>query len=68
MSDTEYEKRFLTLETKVAYQEKMLADLNDVLLQRGSELDQLEKRVRQLERQLVEGPPDNPEQEVPPHY
>lgn len=65
---SESDKRFLDLETKVAYQEKMLADLNEVLLSRGKEVDALQKRVQQLEKQFLDGPSEDPVNEPPPHY
>lgn len=62
------DERFLTLETKLAYQEKLIAELNDVLLSRGQEVDRLLLRVDVLERMLRDGPPEDPVNEPPPHY
>jgi len=62
------EERFVALETKIAYQEKLLAELNDVLLERGNEVDSLKKRVDALERMYREGEDPNPGHEPPPHY
>jgi len=62
------EKRFIELETKVAYQEKLLSDLNEVLLSRGREIDALLKRVDSLERLAQEDGTDTPGNEPPPHY
>ncbi len=61
-------ERLLTLETKVAYQDKLIADLNDVLLERGQQLDALEGRVEALARLMREGPQEAPSNEPPPHY
>lgn len=63
------EERFVILETKLAYQEKLLGDLNDVLLERTRQLDKLESRVKQLEQLLREGAPETlAEEPPPPHY
>ena len=62
------EERFLALETKVAYQEKLIAELNDVILERGREIDQLLTRVGNLEKLAREGSPETPGHERPPHY
>jgi SlyX protein len=62
------QQRFLTLETKVAYQEKLIADLNDVILDRGREFDALAVRVNEMEKLLREGPGETPGHEPPPHY
>jgi uncharacterized coiled-coil protein SlyX len=68
MSAEEDHERFVTLETKLAYQEKLLSDLNEVLLERGSEIDLLKARVASLERQVREGGGPDPGHEAPPHY
>ena len=68
MTDSELNERFLKLETKAAYQEKLLAELNDVLLERGREVDRLTVRVTALERQYQEGEELSPGHEPPPHY
>lgn len=61
--------RFVALETKVAYQDKLIADLNEVIVERGRELDALAKRLAALERLVrdAHGEP-TPPQEPPPHY
>jgi SlyX protein len=60
--------RFVSIETKIAYQEKLIAELNDVLLERGQELDKLQLRLNSLERLARESAPENPGHEPPPHY
>jgi SlyX protein len=62
------EERFLTLEMKVAYQDKLIADLNDVILERGREIDRLVTRIDNMEKVLREGPVETPGHEPPPHY
>jgi uncharacterized coiled-coil protein SlyX len=63
------ERRFVTLETKIAYQEKVIADLNDVVVEQGRSFEKLARRVNRLEQQLelLLGQIDVPA-EKPPHY
>jgi SlyX protein len=68
MTDSQDNERFLVLETKVAYQEKLIADLNEVILQRGREIDTLTARVQNLEKSFSEGAGPDPSHEPPPHY
>jgi len=67
------EERLVDIETKIAFQEKTLKDLNDVVYEQqreierlGSLCDALAKRVRELS----ECSPgiDAPADERPPHY
>lgn len=70
MSESHYdERRFVTLETKIAYQEKVIADLNDVVIEQGRSCEKLARRVTRLEQQLEQllGQFDVPA-EKPPHY
>ena len=70
MSDSLYdERRFVTLETKIAYQEKAIADLNDVVVEQGRAFEKLVRRVTRLEQQLEQllGQFEVPV-EKPPHY
>ena len=69
MSAQDPNERFISLEMKVAYQEKLISELNEVLLERGNEIDQLVRRVLSLERMVREGT-DGREfpHERPPHY
>ena len=61
--------RLLTLEEKVAYQEKTIADLNDVIVGLNRQVSDLKSRVEQIER-LVGGELSRREMpnEAPPHY
>jgi SlyX protein len=63
------EARFVALETKVAYQDKLIAELNEVLVERTQELATLARRLEALER-FVREPADEtvPPHERPPHY
>lgn len=70
MSDSLYdERRFVTLETKIAYQEKVIADLNDVVVEQSRTFEKLTRRLTRLEQQIEQllGQFDVPA-EKPPHY
>lgn len=61
------------LESKVAFLERTVEDLNEVILAQGSALDDLERRLAVLELrqgagQELESPPTDPMDERPPHY
>jgi uncharacterized coiled-coil protein SlyX len=66
---TDDAERFLRLETKLAYQEKLLAELNEVVLERSQALERLELRLSRLERALREPEAEGHlPHEKPPHY
>ena len=66
------EDRLIDIETKLAHQEQLLAELNEVLTEQQARMMQLE----QLSTSLIErvraigesGPEDGPVDERPPHY
>ena len=59
------ETRLLKLEEKVAYQDKLIAELNEVVVSLNRATDALSGRLRTIEREL--GVRDMPN-EPPPHY
>jgi uncharacterized coiled-coil protein SlyX len=61
--------RLLTLEEKVAYQDKTILDLNDVVVTLNRQVSELKARVEQIER-LVGSELSRREMpnEKPPHY
>ena len=63
------ETRLLRLEEKVAYQDKLIAELNDVVVSLHRATDALSSRLRVVERELRSelGARDMPN-EKPPHY
>jgi SlyX protein len=69
MRDAETTERFILLETKIAYQEKLLQELSDLLREKGLALEHLALRLQRLEgaaQNASEGellPHDRP-----PHY
>jgi len=67
------EERLVEIETKIAFQEQAIEDLNDVLCEQqqeierlGSICDALVKRVKELS-EFTAGS-DAPANEMPPHY
>ena len=68
MTDIPLEPRLLKLEEKVAYQDKLIAELNDVVAALNRANSELRERVALLERTLRSelGPREMPN-ERPPH-
>jgi len=66
------EARFIDLETRLAYQEATLRDLNDVITRQQKQIDQLEKAYRALLERAARAEQGSQkgsaEDEVPPHY
>ena len=67
------EERLIELETRVAHQERLIEELNDVLTDQQSQLTRLEQTAEALKdrlRALGEGGAgaSDPEAERPPHY
>lgn len=63
------ESRFVQLETKLMYQEKLLDDLNRVLVSHTTLIDELQLRLRRAEESLRAVPGEaKPPNEPPPHY
>ncbi len=66
------EERFIDLESKLAHQDQMLHELNDVVTEQQGKIMQLEelcKALIQRVRSAGEGLPDSdPGDERPPHY
>jgi SlyX protein len=66
------EERFIELESRLAHQDQMLHELNDVVTDQQAKLMHLEELCRTLidrVRSLGEGmPAGDPTDERPPHY
>lgn len=67
--DSTHESRLLKLEEKIAYQDKIIAELNDVVVTLNRSVDSMGKRLESLER-AIRGELGAREQpnEKPPHY
>jgi uncharacterized coiled-coil protein SlyX len=63
------DEHFILLSTKIAYQEKTIAELNEVVVELNQRASDLARRLERLERwaQAELGPRDMPN-ETPPHY
>jgi len=66
------EERLIELETRMAYQERMIEELNQALTGQQRQLDQLEARLARIElhmREQAEGFIARASEDVPPpHY
>lgn len=71
MPDNEINGRMQLLEEKFAFQEKIIDDLNEVIIGQQAQLDHLKEQLREL-RELVtaaQQPPFPPfGSDPPPHY
>lgn len=57
------------LEVRIAHQEKMLAELNEIVTDQWRRIDLLERQVRQLREEMRNmAPPREGEEPPPPHY
>ena len=64
----ETEERFVTLETKVAFLERLIDELNGVIIEQGTVLDEYKARIGKLENSIRDGLFEKPAHERPPHY
>lgn len=66
------DEKIIALETRLAFQEKMIDDLNSVVIRQQDQLDELVEKVEVLAKefkQIVrELPQDKDKEEAPPHY
>ncbi len=74
MSHESIEAVRIELESKIAFQEKALLDLNDALVDQGRTVIELQRRIELLERVVrglnhqLETLAERPPNEKPPHY
>lgn len=69
MEKSNDEERFVRIEEKAAYLEKLALDLNEVVIAQGQLIDDLSLRLDRAERQLRAGTLDVPiVDDKPPHY
>jgi uncharacterized coiled-coil protein SlyX len=61
--------RFVDLEVKLAYQERLIADLDALVRAFGDRLDRTERELAQVKQTLVSPPGTvGSQNEPPPHY
>lgn len=65
-----HEERFIDIEIKLAHQEDLVEELNQVVYQQSRRIDQLEAMVAKLAEHLRNNTPSGqqPLNEPPPHY
>jgi len=62
------DERLENLEVKVAFQEDLLAKLDEVLTALRDEVEELRRELGSLRDTVERQSPDPPEDEPPPHY
>lgn len=62
------EARLIALETKLAYQEKTIAELNEVIIDQNRTIAELQRRLTLVEGQLQAESGRELPHERPPHY
>ena len=63
------EERFIDIEQSLMFQQKMLDELNDVVILQGKEIDGLKKQIKFLEEKVsAETVKPLSEETPPPHY
>ena len=64
------EPRIIELEKRLAYLEKYIDELNEVVVAQQRQLDRCQKELAQLQPKTTPSPldPDRPYDEKPPHY
>ncbi|MGN0739339.1 MAG: SlyX family protein [Treponema sp.] len=70
MTEEEIEQRFITLETKFAYLEDFVSDLQEAVVSQGKEIDRLKienKFMAEKISELMENAEEIPNRK-PPHY
>lgn len=64
----ENEERIIALETKLAYLEHYIQELNQVVLDQDRTIKKLLSETEALKKQIEEKKESLPENEKPPHY
>ena len=67
----DFQERLVDLQTRIAYQEDTLSQLDDVTINQAERIDRLEASLRQLYQRLDGALPNNDQSAVhepPPHY
>ena len=61
------EKRIVDLEVRAAFQDKLIADLDEVLSEFALRVENLERQLQEL-RESADPQPSGPANDPPPHY
>ncbi|MCW7754318.1 SlyX family protein [Desulfobotulus sp. H1] len=65
------QEEIISLQTRIAYQEKLLQELSDVIFEQQKEIDRIQHLYKMLDHRLqslAENASQNPASEKPPHY
>lgn len=63
------DERFVELETRLAFQDRTIETLHEVILDLRSDLDALRRELGKLEEKIDGGEPEvGPANELPPHW
>jgi uncharacterized coiled-coil protein SlyX len=66
---SEHEEHLIDLEVKLAYQERLIKDLDALVRDFGARLDKTQRDLEQLKQSMRTGEvPMGPSNEPPPHY
>lgn len=68
MADETDAERWLDLDVKLAYQERLIQQLDQLVREFGARLDQAERELRQLKAAMPPPLPIGAANEPPPHY
>ena len=69
-SDTDLTKRLDSLETRFAFQEDLVRQLDEVVQSQADQIDSLQRELLKMRTELSHEPESEapPEEQVPPHY
>ncbi len=62
------DERFIDLESKIAYLENFISELNSVVIEQEQSIKHLMEEVEMLKRDIKESKESLPDREKPPHY
>ncbi len=62
------QERLIELETKIAYLENYINELNEVVIEQDKSIKKISSEYDELKKQIAEGKEALPEGEKPPHY
>lgn len=68
-TEQELEQAVVDLQMRVTYQDKVIADLDEVVRAFSTRVEALERRIVELEERVEAGEPEvGPQNDPPPHY
>ncbi len=67
-SEASTDERIIALETRIAYQDHLLASLDEVVREFAARVEVLERKLRVVEETRARFVETGPADEAPPHY